>query len=292
MAFPFLEDFFKYFFGVSIFLPIPTFGAVVGIAVLLSYWIFGKEIRRLEAEGKIEVKDKPLSSMMGDFSFITLIWAMVGARLFHILEYPAEFMEDPIGMIFSRGGFTVIGALLFGTIAGVRFIKRRGFAVLPATDAAGIAMILGYAVGRIGCQLSGDGDWGHLAKMSLKPDWLPTWLWAQQYIGNVVQAEIPLPGVYPTPIYETVAGLFIFAVLWMLRKHPFKPGWLFSLYLLLSGVERLLIEQIRVNSRFHLLGVEFTQAEALSAILIAMGIAGLIYFSKKPKPVNTFSAQH
>jgi len=90
---------------------------------------------------------------------------------------------------------------------------------------------------------------------------------------------IPAPGVYPTPIYETVMALVGFAILWSARKHRFRPGWLFALYLLLSGVERLLIERIRVNPVFQVFGVSATQAELVSVVFIFVGAVGLVMLS-------------
>jgi len=110
--------------------------------------------------------------------------------------------------------------------------------------------------------------------MALKPAWLPAWFWAQTYDHNIFGATIAFPGVYPTPFYETLMGLACFALLWALRRHPFRMGWLFSVYLVLAGAERLLIEQIRINPVFAFAGVHATQAEAISAILIVLGLAG------------------
>ena len=116
--------------------------------------------------------------------------------------------------------------------------------------------------------------------MTLKPDWLPTWLWAQTYDNNIFGEVIALPGVYPTPIYETMMGLMCFAILWTLRKKAFQSGWLFSIYLLLAGAERFLIEQIRVNPILDIVGIKATQAEMIAVTLIAIGLIGVSLFSR------------
>lgn len=90
-----------------------------------------------------------------------------------------------------------------------------------------------------------------------------------------------MPGVYPAPIYETLMGLVLFGILWALRKHPFQAGWLFALYLLLCGAERLAIERIRVNSVVHILGIAATQAEIVSVVLAVFGILGLAMLSSR-----------
>jgi phosphatidylglycerol:prolipoprotein diacylglycerol transferase len=217
-----------------------------------------------------------------------MVAGIVGARLFHILEHTDQFAADPMAMIFSRSGLSVFGGLILGTIAGILFVRRWHLPARPMLDAVSPAMMLGYAIGRIGCQVSGDGDWGTVANMALKPDWLPTWLWAQTYENNIFGEVIAAPGVYPTSLYETAMGLACFALLWALRRHPFKTGWLFALYLLLAGLERLLIEQIRVNPVFDLGMVRATQAEIVAVALILAGLLGLALLrgraSASPQP--------
>jgi phosphatidylglycerol:prolipoprotein diacylglycerol transferase len=190
-------------------------------------------------------------------------------------------MADPWSMILTRSGLSIFGGLIVGTLAGLVCVRRWKLPLRPLLDAVAPAMMLGYGIGRIGCQVSGDGDWGSAANMALKPDWLPTWLWAQTYDNNIFGEVIAAPGVYPAPIYETAMALVCFAVLWKLRKHPFLSGWLFSVYLLLAGIERLLIEQIRVNPVFHVGRFNATQAEMIAVALIALGIVGLAVLSRR-----------
>jgi phosphatidylglycerol:prolipoprotein diacylglycerol transferase len=185
-------------------------------------------------------------------------------------------------MIFSRSGLSVFGGLIFGGFAGFVCLRRWKISVRPFLDAIAPAMMLGYAIGRIGCQVSGDGDWGMAANMALKPAWLPAWLWAQTYENNIFGMQIPAPGVYPTPIYETLMAMGCFVLLWAVRKHPFRAGWLFSAYLVLAGVERLLIEQIRVNVKFAFVGLHFTQAELIALIFLGVGATGMALLSRRP----------
>lgn len=86
-------------------------------------------------------------------------------------------------------------------------------------DALAPSLILGYGIGRLGCQVAGDGDWGISANMALKPGWLPDWFWAQTYEGNILGVTIADPGVYPTPIYEAMTALGIFVLLWLIKKN-------------------------------------------------------------------------
>jgi len=295
MAFPYLSDFVRALTGFDLPLPLPMFGLMVALAFLVSIWVAGRELRRLHDAGRIglarrRVKEKdgqhvevfvPPQEIVNELGVIVVIVGIIGARIFHFLEYPHDFMADPWGMIFSRSGFTIFGGLIFGVIAGAIYAKQRGLPIRAMCDAVAPAMMLGYAIGRIGCQLSGDGDWGIPADLALKPGWLPTWLWAQTYDNNIIGVTIASPGVYPTPIYETLMGLVFFGILWGLRKHPFQAGWLFALYLLLCGVERFSIELIRANSVVHILGIAATQAEIISVVLIVFGILGLAMLSSR-----------
>ena len=280
MAFPTLGDFFQYYLGFNLPLPIPMFGFWVALCFLAGSSLYTREVERLIKERIIPNTEK-VRNYPGTVAFIGMLLGMVGARVFHILEYPGQFAEDPMGMIFSRGGYTILGGLLFSVAAGSYYTRRVGLPLPRMYDTFVPVLPLGYAIGRIGCQLSGDGDWGIAANMSLKPDWLPDFLWATTYQNNVVGEIIPAPGVYPTPLYEVIMSLLIFVILWGLRKHKFKLGWLGAVYLVLSGIERLLIEQIRVNSVYNIFGSQWTQAELISIFMIAVGLFLMAKLSKK-----------
>ncbi len=295
MSYPFLGDAVKALTGADLPLPLPTFGLLVVAAMFAAAWYLKTELRRLHQAGRIgnarrQSKDAqgapvwieaPPQDIVSDLTFTVMLAGIIGARVFHILEHLDSFAAAPWDMIFSRSGLSIFGGLILGTIAGVLYVRRWHLPAGPMLDAVAPAMMLGYAIGRIGCQISGDGDWGGPANMALKPDWLPTWAWAQTYDNNIVGELIAAPGVYPTPIYETLMGLTCFALLWALRKHPFKTGWLFSVYLLMAGVERLLIEQIRVNPVFDVMGVHATQAQMIAVALIGCGVAGMALLGRR-----------
>jgi phosphatidylglycerol:prolipoprotein diacylglycerol transferase len=287
MSYPYLSDAVKAWTGVDLPLPLATFGLFVAIGALVAADRLRSELARLYAAGAIQAahrrgKDVPPQDVVTDLMVVVLIAGIVGSRLFHILEHTSQFMADPLSMIFTRSGLSIFGGLIVGTLAGMACVRRWRLPVRPLLDAAAPAMMIGYAIGRIGCQISGDGDWGIAANMALKPAWLPTWLWAQTYDNNIYGEVIALPGVYPTPMYETAMALACFGILWALRKHPYRTGWLFSIYLMLAGAERLLIEQIRVNPVFNLAGVHATQAEIIAAALIALGAIGSVILSQRP----------
>jgi phosphatidylglycerol:prolipoprotein diacylglycerol transferase len=267
-------------FGTHFSLPLPTFGLLVAAAITLAAWMLSREVARYEVDGRLPAHARAI--VMQSISPAILL-AFVGARIFHILDYPAQFIADPLGMILTRSGFSIFGGLFFGIFAGIIMLRRRAVPVVPILDAMAPALVLGYAVGRLGCQLAGDGDWGIAADMALKPHWLPTWLWAQTYSGNVLGAVIAPPGVYPTPLYESMMALVMLGVLAVARTQRYSPGYLFSLYLLLAGFERLLIEKIRINVHFEVFGASFSQAEAISFALIVAGFIGVLVTQRRAR---------
>jgi phosphatidylglycerol:prolipoprotein diacylglycerol transferase len=273
MSYPYVTDIVNAVIGTRWQLPVPTFGVLVVTAIAISTGVFRKDVRRLESFGTIPALTH---TRVADLVFIAVIAGLVGARVFSILDYPAQFLEHPAAMIFTRTGFSIYGGLCFGVLAGAIYLRKYAIPILPMLDAAAPALMLGYAIGRLGCQFSGDGDWGIASNMALKPGWLPDWIWGQTYEGNILGVALPAAGVYPTPIYETAMALLLFAVLRMLRSRQSQPGFLFSIYLMLAGFERLLIEKIRINVDYHLLGLTFTQAEAISFTLVLAGLGGAI----------------
>ncbi|HXA46277.1 MAG TPA: prolipoprotein diacylglyceryl transferase [Burkholderiaceae bacterium] len=311
MSFPYLSDVIKAITGYDVPLPIPMFGICVAVAMLVASNYLRREMARLHAIGRlgtarirmksadmgaeVAYANVPPQNIVPDLTAIVMLAGIVGARLFHILEHSNEFLTDPWAMIWTRSGLSVFGGLIFGTLAGLICVSRWKLPIRPLLDAVAPAMMLGYALGRIGCQISGDGDWGLAANMALKPDWLPMWLWAQTYDNNIFGQLIAPPGVYPTPLYETFMGVTCFALLWIFRKHPFRAGWLFSIYLLLAGVERLFIEQIRVNPVLNIGGFHATQAELISIALIVLGLIGIALLSRRlpiasePRANTTFA---
>lgn len=232
---------------------------------------------------------------VGDIVLYAALFGFLGAKIFHNLENWNDFAADPIGALIAFSGLTFYGGLICAGIAIILYAKKHKITIIHLLDAMATTMMLAYALGRIGCQVSGDGDWG-IVNTNPKPfSWIPDFLWAYQYPHNVIGEgvpikdcignycnQLPLP-VYPTPLYEIIICLILFGVLWMLRKKIKVPGQLFSFYLIFNGVERFLIEKIRVNTTYDIL-FNPTQAELIAFILVLGGIALFIYSSKKYKP--------
>lgn len=294
--YPRLSDLLKELLGIELPFPIYSFGAMVAVAVLTATWLTARELdRRYRAgeigglrvrdqgdRGRIRTREVSPSSLIGTMTLVAVGFGFVGAKIFHILENLDAFALDPLGMIFSTGGFTFYGGLIFGALGVIWYARKQGLSVPVLADAAAPGLMLAYGIGRIGCHLAGDGDWGIGANLAAKPDWLPLWLWAESYPKAIIGPP-PQP-VYPTPLYEFAMAAVLFAVLWSLRKHPFRPGWLFSLYLIFNGLERFLIEQIRVNNHFDLLGLSVTQAEVIAVLLMGGGLVGVIRLWRRNEP--------
>jgi len=258
-------------------------GGLLGAVLLSAYYYWQDQSRRREGVQE-ELKDLYPHDRIVDIATVSVVSGIIGAKLFTVIEQPAAFFADPMGQLFSGDGWTIYGGLIGGFIGATIYFRRKKIPVLPVLDAVAPALIIAYGVGRMGCHLAGDGDWGIAA--AAQPDWwfLPDWLWAQDYPRNVLNRGVELancvgkycrhlvPAVYPTAVYETLMAFTIGGVLWVVRK-PFTalPGLLFALYLLLNGAERFLIEKIRVNDRYEVLG-GFTQAEFIALILVGIGL--------------------
>jgi prolipoprotein diacylglyceryl transferase len=225
---------------------------------------------------------------VGDIVLKAALWGFLGAKIFHNLENLEEFSRDPIGSLISFSGLTFFGGLILATIAIIYYLKKEKISVIHFADAMAPTMLFAYAAGRIGCQISGDGDWG-IVNTNPKPfGWIPDWAWAYQYPHNVVNEGVAIPGclgaycnqlplpVYPTALYEIIMMFILFAIMWSFRKKVTQPGILTGVYLIFAGGERFLIEKIRVNNKYDFLPFHPTQAELISVILIIFGLLFLI----------------
>ncbi len=238
---------------------------------------------------------------VGDIVIYAAIFGFLGAKIFHNLENWNEFVKDPIGSLISFSGLTFYGGLICAGIAILWYCKKNKVAIIHLLDAMATTMMFGYAIGRVGCMVSGDGDWGIVNNHSKPFSWLPDILWAYKFPHNVLGEGVPIPGcvgqfcnelqyaVYPTPLYEIITCLILFGILWMLRKKIKIPGQLFAIYLIFNGLERFLIEKIRVNTKYNIT-FNPTQAELISFVLIVGGIILFIltkkWALKKETPVK------
>jgi phosphatidylglycerol:prolipoprotein diacylglycerol transferase len=231
-----------------------TFGIMFALAFIAAGALVAK---RLDEVGK------PVDWAY-EMVFAALVGGIVGARVDFVIENYSEVKDDLLGNIFSGTGLVWYGGAIGGAIGVCLWAYFRRMLNLSLLDLCAPSLAIGYAVGRIGCQLSGDGDYG-----------IP-WdgPWAMAYPDGTVPTDTP---VHPTPIYETLAMGLVAYALWHLRRS-FRPGLLFALYLVLAGLERFLVEFIRRNDEI-LAGL--TQAQLLSLAMIVAGSSWLIVKSRR-----------
>jgi phosphatidylglycerol---prolipoprotein diacylglyceryl transferase len=230
-------------------LTLQSFGLCFGAAFLAAGALVARRLREL---------DQPVDWAY-ELIFAALAGGLVGSRLDYVIQNWDEVSDDLLGNIFSGSGLVWFGGLVGGALAVVLWARWRGFLGLRLLDLTAPGLALGYAVGRVGCQLSGDGDYGAQSDLP----------WAMAYPeGTVATTE----EVHPTPIYETLASGLIALVLWRLRDR-FRPGALFALYLVLAGAERLLVELIRRNDSVV---AGLTLPQLVSIAMIAGGAAWLL----------------
>jgi phosphatidylglycerol:prolipoprotein diacylglycerol transferase len=259
-------------------LTIPTFGLMVATALLVAGYLLQADLNRRanvltdRSKGpKSEDAGAPQGAHRDDgFLIVTVagIAGLIGARLYHVLETPREFFADPAPMLLTRYGFAWFGGFLGGFFALMILARRFKIPLLKFFDICAPAAAVGYAIGRIGCLLSGDGDYG-------RPTALP---WGMSFPNGVVpttetcvQQGWPAScSVHPTPIYEFLIWLAIAAILWHLGSRALNGrqanGIIFCDYLILTGVARFLVEFLRINPR-SFLGMTNAQAASLISIL-------------------------
>ncbi|MEK0414479.1 MAG: hypothetical protein RL070_1967 [Bacteroidota bacterium] len=257
-------------------------GILVGIFFLILKWYEKNKVKLPKPEEKT-FKIWP-HDRVGDIVLYAAIFGFLGAKIFHNLENWGEFVKDPIGNLIAFSGLTFYGGLICATIAIIYFARKHKIGVVHLADAMAPTMMFAYAMGRVGCQVSGDGDWG-IVNNNPKPfAWMPDELWSSVYAHNVIGEGVPIKDcvgqycnqlpmpVYPTALYEVIACLLLFCVLWFLRTRIKVAGRLAALYLMFNGIERFSIEQIRVNTKYVDLPFQPTQAEIIALVLFLGGV--------------------
>jgi len=244
-------------------LTLQTFGICFGLAFVACGLVLA---RRLQEIGKPR-------DWAYEIVFSALIGGIVGARVDYIVQNYDKVSHDLLGNLFSGSGLVWLGGLLGGAAGVCLWAWRRGFLSVALLDLCAVPLAIGYAIGRIGCQLSGDGDYG------TKSD-LP---WAMSYPHGTVPTDVK---VHPTPVYETLAMGAVALFLWSLRDRV-RPGALFALYLVLAGVERLLVEFIRRNDE---LALGLTLPQLISVGMIVVGGVWLARLRTAAPPATSAAA--
>src|SRR5215471_18103610 len=239
-------------------IPIPTFGLMVAIGLFVAAFVVQADFRRRHAN----IDAFMIIGMAG-------LAGIVGARLYHVLETPREFFAQPWPLLISRFGFAWFGGFLGGFAALLILARRERIPALTFLDACSPAACVGYAIGRIGCLLSGDGDYG-------VPTNLP---WGMSFPNGVVPTT---ERVHPTPLYEFLAWMLIAYVLWRMGarflRDKAQAGWIFCGYLILTGIARFLVEIIRLNPRSFL---GMSNAQTASVVSVCLGLVLLLFFLPK-----------
>lgn len=320
-------------------------GSLIGGILLAALFVYSRYSSRKKNQST-QPKQQRVAiyphQRVADIIFIAALGGFGGAKIFNAFETWENFLQDPIGNLLSPSGLTFYGGLIVATLALYLYARKKKFSFAHLCDAAAPALMLAYGLGRLGCQFSGDGDWGiynsayvtqadaSLAKGSLEdynamvkkypeqfldrnlnqitpnkyapaPNWLPDWLYAQNFKHNVNNDGIPIAGyqgdyshvlpagVFPTSMYEAVVCILLFLFLWSIRKRFNRPLQLFGIYLVLNGLERFLIELVRVNYKYDWGFIHPTQAEIIAGCLIIAGLG--LFFFYKPKPNELIKAQ-
>lgn len=237
-------------------LELQTFGICFALAFLVSGLIVARRFRELGLP----------ADWTYEMVFAALVGGLVGSRLDFVLQNWDEVSDDLLGNIFSGSGLVWFGGLVGGALGVILWARWRRFLGWQLFDVAAVPLAAGYAVGRIGCQLSGDGDYG------VESD-LP---WAMSYPDGTVPTT---DEVHPTPVYETLAMGLAAYVLWRLRDR-FAPGVLFGIYLIVAGIERFLVEFIRRNEDVV---AGLTQAQLISLVLLGVGAAIVVVRRDVPR---------
>ena len=233
-----------------------SFGVMLALAFLTAGNVLGKELGR-------RGMDPELASSL-------VLWAAVGglagSRFLSIFDDWDAFLAHPVGYLFSGAGFVFYGGLIGGFATVSLFIWWRGLSWLKVSDSIAPGLAIGQSIGRIGCLLAGDGDWG-------TPTTVP---WAMRYPNAIIGWDDwlkhnglpPDTLVHPAPIYETLGYGLVFLILWSMRRQHQPDGLVIWWYLLLSATVRFLVEFVRVNPRI-VFGLSEAQLISLALIAVA-----------------------
>lgn len=258
-----------------------SYGLMMGAGFLIANYVAVKEFDRKGLGG----------NFANQVTIIAVVFGIAGSKILSLIENWGDFLREPLRMAFSPGGLTWYGGFLLAASVIFLATRRKHLKFSRVADALAPALILGYGVARLGCHFSGDGDYG-------MPTKLP---WGVNYSHGIVPPSVAFRGfphiesmfpggfvpdntlLHPTPIYEFIAGVLIFYFLWKIRKQALPDGKLFMIYLVLAGLERFLVEFIRLNPR---LMFGLSEAQLIAALLIAVGAGGFMFIRRQLQPVK------
>lgn len=234
-----------------------SFGAMLALAFLAGGTVVGNQLqeRGLDREHA--------SSIV----WWAAVGGIVGSRILSVANDWSQFLTAPLDFIFSGAGFVWYGGLIGGTISVTAYLLVRRLPILAVGDCVMVGLVLGQAIGRVGCQLSGDGDWGHVSDLP----------WAMAYTRAIFGWDYA-PGVLvqPAPVYESLMYCGIFLLFHQLSRDPARQpdGTMLFGYLVLTGVARFAVEFIRIEPRMWL---GLTEAQWIGLGSVAIGLVGLVW---------------
>ncbi|MBS1902152.1 MAG: prolipoprotein diacylglyceryl transferase [Bacteroidetes bacterium] len=282
-------------------LPIYSFGLMMAIAFMVALSLFGAEVKRRGQNEKL----------VNGVSMLALILGVAGSKLFSVFEDWDAFTRAPIKTLFSPSGLTFYGGFICATIGILIYLRKHKVPFRLFADMIAPIVFLAYGIGRIGCQLAGDGDYGipthqawgmHYSGGTAKPTYVfeeyfaryPNERVAWQYdslraiktgtdaLGQTITRFDEVVTCQPTPIMETIAAVVCFLFLWSRRKRDERqPGKMFAMTVVLMGIERLLVEFMRINPLYFSLSM----AQWISIGLIIYGIVAIARM--KPAPIKS-----
>lgn len=237
--------------------PVSSFWTMAFLGFVAAFFVLRRSLERRGYDGRLAY----------DITLWAYVGGWVGARLFVIPTGWQYFVESPILFLLSGSGWVWYGGVIGGAVAVWLWARRNDLPILAIADICAPALAVGLGIGRIGCQLAGDGDYGIASDLP----------WAMAYPDGVVPT---LERVHPTPVYEMIACFATAAFLWRLPPTGLGLGHQIGLYLALSGLVRFLIEFVRRNPDW-LLGL--TTAQWISIGSAALGLY-LIRRAREPWP--------
>jgi len=249
--------------------PIYSFGLLLGIGFLLGSYILSLELKRKKLNPEIA----------STITILAVVFGIAGAKILFLIEEWKTFVRNPIGEAFTPGGLTWYGGFILGMTAISLYVRSKKIPFLKIWDGLAMGLIIAYGVSRLGCHLSGDGDYGFPTTLPWGTNYAngtcpPSRAFADfpeitsQYPRGVVPDTTPC---HPTPVYEFLLGVAGFALMWNLRKRPWPDGKMFMLYLMISSLFRFSVEFLRLNPRL-LFGL--SEAQLISVPLFFAGLAG------------------
>ncbi|MEX2090194.1 MAG: prolipoprotein diacylglyceryl transferase [Bacteroidota bacterium] len=259
-----------------------SYGLMLAVGFIVASYLLGAELKRKNIDPNIG----------NTVTMIAVVAGIAGSKLLFLIEHWGQFIADPMGMAFSPTGLTFYGGFLLATLMIFLYARNKKVRFFSIADAVSPGLILGYGIARLGCHFAGDGDYGFPTDLPWGTDYSngtypPSVAFrgfpeiTGRYPGGVVPDNILC---HPTPVYELIFCAIIFSILWRYRKSIHGNGRMFTLYLMLAGLERFSIEFLRLNPRIAL---GLSEAQVIAIGLMIVGLAGWMVLSGKRRTEHT-----